>query len=212
MFAINHAATALIIKRLFSGVPIVWILLSVQFVELIWVLLNYVGIERTKTKETVTYVGDIELQHMPYSHSVASMTGIAVLSWFIIDKVFDKPETGLAFGIGVASHLVLDLITHARDISIAPFIEKPKLGLGLYANLPMPAFVLEIGYGIFCWWVYGGGLPLLAIIVVFNLANLSLFARTIPGLERTMANRPFRITNVILFQIVITLSLVGLFS
>jgi hypothetical protein len=212
MFAINHAATALVIKRIFKDVPIIWILISVQFMELIWVLLNFLGIEKIKTKETVKYVGDIYLQHMPYSHSVVSMTGIAVLSWLIIDKVFDRPEIGLAFGIGVASHLILDLITHDRDIPIAPFIDKPKLGLGLYANLPILAFILEIGYGIFCWWIYRGGLALLAIIVGFNLANLSMFSRAISGVEKMMADRPLLITTVIFVQIVATLILVGLFS
>jgi hypothetical protein len=212
MFAINHAATALIIKRIFNGVPIIWILISVQFMELVWVLLNYLGIETIKTNERVKYVGDIHLQHMPYSHSVASMAGVAVLSWLIIDKVFDRPQFGLAFGIGVASHLILDLITHDRDITIAPLIDKPKCGLGLYAILPIPAFMLEMGYGILCWWIYGGGPALLAIIVVFNLANLSMFSRTISGMERMMANRPLLITTVVFVQIVATLILVGLFS
>lgn len=212
LFAINHAATALIIKRAFPGVPIPWLLLSVQLVELIWVFLNLIGVEKTRTRNTVTYVGDISLEHMPYSHSVASMTGIAVLSWFIIDKGFDSPTIALAFSIGVVSHLVLDLITHAKDIQVAPLVPEPKLGLGLYANLPIPAFFLEIGYGILCWWIYGGGWVLLAVIIVFNLANLSMFSRKISGLEKKMANRPGLIAVVILIQIVVTLFLVGLFS
>jgi hypothetical protein len=212
MFAINHAATALLIKRGFSDVPIAWILISVQLVELIWVLLNYLGIERTRTEKTVRYVGDIKLQHMPYSHSVASMLGISVLSWVIVGKVFNMPEVGLAFGIGVASHLILDLLTHTKDIAIAPFIDKPKIGLGLYANLPIPAFVLEVAYGVFCWWVYRGSGALLAVIVVFNFMNFSMFSRTLSGMEKMMANRPSLITTVVLIQIVVTLAFVGFFS
>ena len=212
MFAINHAATALIIKRAFPGVPIPWILLSVQFVELIWVIFNFLGIERTRTRNTVNYVGDISLEHMPYSHSVASMTGIAILSWFILDKGFNSPELALAFSLGVLSHLVLDLITHAKDIQLAPLVSEPKLGLGLYSNFPIPAFFMEIGYGILCWWIYKGGWALLAVIVVFNLANVSMFSRKITGLEKKMANRPRLITTVIFIQIIVTLILVGLFS
>ena len=34
MFAINHAATALIIKSQFTEVPIIWLLISVQFMEM----------------------------------------------------------------------------------------------------------------------------------------------------------------------------------
>jgi len=51
MFAINHAATAPILKKIFKDVPIIRILISVQFMELLWVLLNYLGIERTTTEK-----------------------------------------------------------------------------------------------------------------------------------------------------------------
>lgn len=73
MFAINHAATALVIKKVYPDVPPVRILISVQFMELIWVFLNFLGIERTTTESKVTYVGDVHLEFMPYSHSVATM-------------------------------------------------------------------------------------------------------------------------------------------
>jgi hypothetical protein len=43
MFAINHAATALIFKRRFEDVSLVALLLSVQAMEFAWVALNYVG-------------------------------------------------------------------------------------------------------------------------------------------------------------------------
>ena len=212
MFAINHAATALLVKKAFPGVPMAWILISVQFMEIIWVILNFAGIERTTTRDKVSYVGDIALVHMPYSHSVATMTGTALLSWLIIGRGFGHPEVGLAFAIGVFSHLILDLLTHARDISPAPLVPEPRLGLGLYARSPIPAFFLEIGYGVFCWWVYGGGWVLLGIIAGFNLANASMFFRKVPGLERWLAHRPRVITLVILVQIIVTLILVGLFS
>jgi hypothetical protein len=41
MFAINHAATALIFKRHFENVSLVALLLSVQVMEFAWVVLNY---------------------------------------------------------------------------------------------------------------------------------------------------------------------------
>jgi hypothetical protein len=156
MFAINHAATALIINKVFKDVPILWILISVQFMELLWVSLNYLGIEKTTTEKEVKYVGNIHLSYMPFSHSVLTMTGMSVLSWFVISKGFGKPEIGLAVGIGIASHLVLDLVTHSKDMAIVPYIKGPKFGLGLYADFPRLAFLLEIGYGTACWWIYGG--------------------------------------------------------
>ena len=212
MFAINHAATALIIKKEFVNVPIVWLLISVQFMEIVWVILNFLGVEQTTTEEEVRYVGDVHLSYMPFSHSIVSMVGVALLTWLIISKGLSRPDIGVAVGIGVISHLILDLITHSNDIGIAPFVKGPKLGLGLYAKYPIAAFVLEIGYGIFCWWIYKGGWALLAAIVVFNLANISMFSSAITGIEKYMANRPLLISAVILAQILITLTVVGILS
>jgi len=212
MFAINHAATALIIKKGFVSVPIIWLLISVQFMELWWTLLNFLGIEKTTTEKEVRYVGDVHLLYMPFSHSIVTMVGVAFLAWLVISKGLNRPDIGFAVGIGVISHLILDLITHSNDIAIAPFIKGPKFGLGLYANYPIVAFMLEIGYGIACWRIYEGGWALLTTIVVFNLANLSMFSSAVTGVEKHMANRPFLITTVILIQILLTLTLVGIFS
>lgn len=212
MFAINHAATALVIKKMYGTVPMVWILIAVQVMELLWVLLNFIGLERTTTDREVRYVGNIHLSEMPYSHSLVTMSGAAVVSWLVLSQGLGRPDIGAAFGLGIASHLILDLITHDRDIPVAPFITGPKFGLGLYARLPVPAFFVEIGYGLLCWSVYGGSWLLLATIVLFNLANLSMFFRTIPGIERMMAGRPRLITSVIFLQIVITLVLIGVLS
>jgi hypothetical protein len=212
MFAINHAATALIIKKEFLSVPIIWLLISVQFMEIWWTILNFLRIEKTTTEKEVRYVGDVHLSYMPFSHSVATIVAVALLSWLIIGKGLNRPDIGIAVGIGVISHLVLDLITHSDDIVIAPFIKGPKFGLGLYAKYPIVAFILEIGYGMVCWWIYKGGWALLTTIVVFNLANISMFSSSVTGIEKHMANRPLLITTVILVQILVTLLLVGIFS
>ncbi len=212
MFAINHAATALIIKKEFINAPIVWLLISVQFMEILWVILNFLGVERTTTEEEVRYVGDVHLSFMPFSHSIVTMVGVALLAWLIISRGLGLPDIGIAVGIGVISHLILDLITHSNDIAIAPFTKGPKFGLGLYAKYPIVAFILEIGYGIFCWWIYKGGWALFTTIVVFNLANISMFSSAVTGIEKHMANRPLLITAVILVQILVTLTIVGILS
>jgi hypothetical protein len=212
MFAINHAATALIIKKEFIDVPIVGLLISVQWMEVLWVILNFLGVERTTTEKEVRYVGDIHLSFMPFSHSILTMIGVALLAWLVLSKGLGLPGAGIAVGIGVISHLILDLITHSKDMVIAPLMKSPKFGLGLYAKHPVVAFILEIGYGIVCWWIYKGSWALLSVIVIFNLANVSMFFSAVTGIEKHMANRPRLITAVILAQILVTLTLVGIFS
>jgi membrane-bound metal-dependent hydrolase YbcI (DUF457 family) len=93
----------------------------------------------------------------------------------------------LILGAGILSHLLLDVLTHNGDIALGPFADAPKFGTFLYGRLPLLAFLTELFYGIFCWRVFRGGRVLLAIIVGFNLANLSLFFPEIPGPEQLLA-------------------------
>ncbi len=212
MFAINHAATALLLKKKYDSVSMIWLLVSVQFMELLWVVFNYLGIEKTTTETVVEYVGHVHLSHMPYSHSVLTMIGAGILAWLVLAYFFKKPLIGAAVGLGIVSHLVLDLLTHAPDMALIPAEGATKIGLGLYSLFPAGAFLLETGYGVFCWWIYKGSRSLLATILFFNLANLSMFFAAIPGPEGFLAGKPVLLTSLILVQIVATLVLVGVFS
>src|SRR5262245_10279409 len=146
MFAVNHAATALVVKRRYPTVPMLPILISVQAMELAWVALNYLGVEQTTTEPTVRSVADIHLSYMPYSHSVATAIGATLIAWVLIEKGLHRPLLGRAVALGIVSHLVLDLVTHARDIALWPG-SHTYLGLGLYQGAPGVAFVLELIYG-----------------------------------------------------------------
>ncbi len=211
MFAINHAATALIVKTIYPDVPMAVILVSVQFIEILWVILNFLGVEKTRTEKSVESVSDVHLEYMPFSHSVISTIVLAAGAWIVIALGFRAVDMGTAVALGICSHLTLDLISHARDITFAPFLDTGKFGLGLYEH-PAAAFVFETIYGIFCWWIYGGNWALFWTILIFNLANASFFVKTIPGPEKLLANRPMWITAVVALQILVTAVLVGLFS
>jgi hypothetical protein len=60
--------------------------------------------------------------------------------------------------------------------------------------------------------IYRGGYGLLTVIVLFNLANLSLLSPAVPGPEEFLARRPMLVVTVIAAQIAATLTLVGFFS
>ena len=209
MFAVDHAATALLIKRRFPSVPIAPLLVSVHAMELAWVGLNYLGIERTTTEPVVRSVADVHLAYMPYSHSVATAVGAAVLAWVVIERGFARAALGRAVGLGIVSHLALDLATHSRDVALWPGRAWPMLGLGLYGAAPLAAFAVELIYGLVCWRVYRGGRGLLALVTIGNLANLSFLSPAIPGPERYLAGLPLLLVTVVLVQIVVTLVLTG---
>jgi len=212
MFAVDHAATALLLKRRYPSVPIAPLLLAVQAMELAWVTLNYLGIEHTTTEPVVRSVADIHLAWMPYSHSVMTALGAAVLAWAVIELGMGQRTLGRAVALGIASHLVLDLVTHAHDIVLWPGRISPRLGLGLYDAAPLAAFAVEMAYGVFCWWIYRGGRGLLAFVVLGNMANLSLLSPSIPGPEAFLAGRPLVVVTLIALQIVVTLLLTGVLA
>jgi hypothetical protein len=207
MFAIDHAATALVIKRRYPDAPLPLLLLAVQLMELLWVAFNLGGIEHVTTNATVQSVADVHLSDMPWSHSLASAVVLSVGA-LLIARAFGRARLGIALALGVASHFILDLVTHDHDLALAPMLGG-HLGLGLYGAAPMLAFFVELIYGIACWRIFNGSRQLLALIVFFNLANLSFFSAAIPGPEQLLANRPTAVVVIVLAQIVVTLTAVG---
>jgi len=212
MFAVDHAATAVLLRRRYPSVPVVALLFSVQAMELAWVILNYLGIERTTIDAVVRSVADIHLAYIPYSHSVGTSVGAALVVWLVIEKAFGRANLGRAVGLGIVSHLMLDLVTHAHDIALWPGQDTPKLGLGLYDAAPLGAFAVELLYGLACWYLVRGGAGLLTFVVIGNVANLSFLSAAIPGPERYLAGRPMLAVTMILAQIIVTLAVVGLLA
>src|SRR5438067_6437469 len=169
MYAINHAATALVLKKRYPSVPLLALLIAVQLVEVLSVVFNYLGVERTSLEGVAT-----RLAYMPYSHSVVMMLVWAAVAWGLLHFGFGRKTLAVAVGLGVASHLVLDLATHLPDIALAPGLETIRLGSGLYA-FPLVAFAVETIYGVGCWLVFKGIRSLLSGILINNLINLPLF-------------------------------------
>lgn len=208
MNAISHAATALLLKKRWPDLPLLPALVSVQLIEFMWVAFNLVGLERTTVDPPVRSMADVHLAHMPWSHSVASTLVVAALAWVLLAKVFSRPAWAWPVAVGVCSHLVLDILTHAHDIEILPGITHEKIGSGLYA-VPAWALLVEIAYGVLCWRVFRGSPLLLGVILAFNLAAISFYVPQIPGPEGLLAGHPKVFAGVILVHIVAGLAAIG---
>lgn len=209
MFAINHAASALLFKKhLKDQVSFIWILLAVQFVELAWAALNLLGIEKVTTEDTVQFVGDIHLSYMPYSHSILSSLTIAFLAALVFLLWKRSYRIALIMGLAFLAHIVLDILTHTNDLPLG-LSNAHFVGLGLYSAWPITGFIFELAFGLFCWWYYSGNKGLFWVILLFNIANITMFVPQLAGLEYFMAHKPTLIVLVILAQILITLFLVG---
>ena len=201
MHAMNHAITALALNKKFDYVPLAWLLVSVQLMEILWVAFNWIGLEYITVESEVQTIADIHLTHMPYSHSIASAVLLAVIAYLAFRR------TGLAIGLGILSHLVLDLVTHVPDIAVVWFGWDLELGTGIY-GLPLVAFTLETVYGLAIWRYVRGSIGLLVAIVVFQLGSLSAHVTWITGLETGLASDPALLASGVAIQIAVTLPIV----
>jgi hypothetical protein len=205
MYAINHAATSLLLKKDRPNVPILPLLISTQVVELFWIAFNYLGIEHFSVSN-----GKLHLDFLPYSHSIFSSVLLALVSYGIIRWIIKNKPLALPFALGVLSHVALDLLFHEKDIRLSPFTETPAWGLGII-SFPFLNFVLEFLYGIFCWWYFKGNTRLLAAIVIFNLLDLPVMLASGESLNLFILH-PALLPTFILLQILIAWYLVAKFS
>ncbi|MET3538809.1 hypothetical protein [Chryseobacterium limigenitum] len=197
MYAINHAATALLIKKKVPTAPMILLLVSVQLIELFWVLFNYLGWEYYSISG-----GKVHLDYLPYSHSVFGAVVAALISFAIINWGYKNRKLAAAIAIGVLSHIVIDMIFHEKDIQLSPFSATPVWGLGIL-DYPWLNFALEFLYGLFCWWYFKGSKALLAVIVIFNITDLPLMLGGGDSLK-PFQEYPFILPTIILFQILVT--------
>ena len=107
---------------------------------------------------------------------------------------------------------MLDLVTHASDIAILPFVGGIKLGTGLYSNWPLLAFGIETLWGVMCWWVYRGSWPLLALILGFSIVSLPVYSVAIDVGESVLAGNDTVFVLLILAQMLGTSMMLWLFA
>ena len=216
MQAINHVATALILKRKFPSTPLLGLIVATEAVEYLWVGLNVIGVEKTFIAEPMRSVADVHLLHMPFSHSLASSLFFALLvGGIILWRGGGRKTAGvlaLAMSLALFSHIVLDLFTHAPDIAVAPFVDGKKYGSGLYSNWPLVALALETLWGVVCWRVYRGSKMLLWLILFLGVASVPIYSATINIGESMLGGQETVFALVILGQMIASSVLLWLFA
>ncbi|MDD5143581.1 hypothetical protein [Methanoregula sp.] len=173
---IGHFAVAYLLIALFPTVPPLVILFGVSFPDLLWPVLILTG------RETVTVSPDSPLQNAigftsyPYSHSLVTGTLIAAIPGLAI-AYFVSPLAGVVFVAASASHWLLDVVTHRKDLPVLGTGNDTKVGLGLW-NYPRRAFVIELIFyvGVTVLAVPPAlVVPLLALGLAFHLINANSF-------------------------------------
>jgi hypothetical protein len=133
---LGHFALALAAKRVAPAVSLGTLFLAAQLADLVWPVLVLAGIERFEIVPGATAFTPLHFSHYPYSHSL-----VALLAWAIAFggayALARKAPLRIAFLIGglVASHWVLDYVSHAPDMPLT-IGGSQKVGLGLWNSIP----------------------------------------------------------------------------
>ncbi len=214
MQAINHIATALILKKKFPSAPLLGLIIATEATELLWVGLNLVGLERTILAQDFSSVSDVHLVHMPFSHSIVMPILLALFVGAVIRWYGGRTAAlvAVAMALAVVSHILLDLVVHAPDIPLAPLLDDPKFGTGLYAGLPLLSLALETAWGLYCWYVFRGSWKLFGLIVLLNAGAIPFYSATLNTGEAALGGQPTAFVLMVLAQIVISSLLVWLLA
>jgi len=137
----GHYSTALLAYQKYPKNTLIFFLIASQFQDLIWLTLHYFGIEATEP----TGVEDVTLQgidvNMLFSHDLLPQI-FWVLTIFIIGRlVFKSTKVGIAGGLIVIGHFVLDILSGYPHHIFGE--ETHTIGLGLYHSNVYLAIAIE---------------------------------------------------------------------
>jgi membrane-bound metal-dependent hydrolase YbcI (DUF457 family) len=149
------------------------------FLDAVWPVLVLLGVERLRIVPGYTPVNPFEFLHYPWSHSLL-MTAVWALAFAFVYFEMKRDRTGAIWvGIAVASHWLLDFVTHRPDLPLYPG-GSVRVGLSLWNSLPATfaveglMFALAVALymrltrasdrtGTIAWWVLIGVLVLLYV-------------------------------------------------
>ncbi|WP_298333427.1 hypothetical protein [uncultured Erythrobacter sp.] len=140
---IGHFAPAFVAAASYSrGPKLATYFVAAQLVDWGFFILAMAGVEKMRIDPGATVMVPFDLHHIPYTHSLLG-AGIWALVFGIVVAIWHRDSlAGLLSASVVASHWVLDWITHRPDLTLTGGGEAYGLGLWNHPEIAMP---LEIG-------------------------------------------------------------------
>lgn len=144
MFA-GHYGVSFLVKKAEPALPLWFLFLAVQFLDVLWAVFVLLGIEHYRIVPGITASLPLDLYYMPYSHSLVAAMIWSVLvfagcRWLAPSSNLRRSRLALFLALAVFSHWVLDLVVHRPDLPL--YGNAHKVGFGLW-NYPITALALE---------------------------------------------------------------------
>ncbi len=140
---VGHYGVAFATRGVEKKLPLWAYFLAVQWVDVVWTMLVFLGVERVSIQPGVNPSGPLVFDYYPYTHSLAAgmaWAAIAFMGYRVITHMRGSQRVAAILALAVLSHWFLDLIVHKPDLDI--YDESRKVGLGLW-NHPVIEVIVE---------------------------------------------------------------------
>ncbi len=149
---LGHVAVGFASKRLAPKASLGFLMTAPMLVDLLWPIALVLGIERVRIAPGITAASPLDFVSYPWTHSL-----LMSLVWASLFMLVYLARTGYVagafwIGIGVASHWVLDWVSHRPDLQIVPW-SPVRVGLGLWNSVP-DTLAVESAMFIAGLWLY----------------------------------------------------------
>lgn len=143
---LGHYGVAFAAKKAAPTISLGTLILSAQFIDLLWPLFLLLGIEHVRLDPGNTAVTPLDFYDYPVTHSLLGSVGWAVALGGVYYAIRRSARGALVVGLASFSHWVLDLLTHRPDLALMPG-GTVKVGLGLWYSVT-GTVVIEIGIAV----------------------------------------------------------------
>jgi hypothetical protein len=139
---LGHFAVGLAAKRVAPTVSLGTLFLAAQLVDLLWPLFLLAGLEHVRIDPGNTAVTPLDFYDYPITHSLVGSLGWSLLAGGAYFALRRNARSALVVAAAVASHWLLDVVSHRPDMPV--FLSGPLVGLGLWRSLGATV-VVELG-------------------------------------------------------------------
>jgi membrane-bound metal-dependent hydrolase YbcI (DUF457 family) len=137
---LGHFAVGLAAKQVTPYTSLGTLVIAAQLLDLLWPTFLMLGLEQVRIDPGNTAVTPLAFEHYPWTHSLA-MTLVWAVAFAALYAVFRRyPRGAWVVAAAVASHWLLDFITHRPDLPIVPGV-RHRFGLGLWHSVPVTVAV-----------------------------------------------------------------------
>ena len=141
---VGHYGIALAARGCERRIPLWAYFLAVQWVDILWCVLVYLGVERVHVQPGLNPSSPLVFDYYPYTHSLLAAllwAAAAYGAYRLLARGAGSHAAALMLAVAVLSHWPLDLLVHLPDL---PLVSGPhKVGLGLW-NHPLAECAVEL--------------------------------------------------------------------